>query len=209
MSISPNAGAEVTGIVLAGGQARRMGGEDKGLVRVAGKPMVEHVIARLVPQVSTLIINANRNLEVYAAYGYPVLPDEGGGFCGPLAGIASAMRFARTPLVLAVPCDSPFVPADLCARLHQRLETDGAEISAAHDGERLHPVFALLQTALLPSLQHYLGAEGRKIDRWYGQHRFATVDFSDAPAAFININSPEELRAVERMLGAAAPQNAA
>lgn len=190
----------ITGVVLAGGRATRMHGQDKGLIPLAGVPLIQYVLAALKPQVANIIINANRNREAYTAYGYPVASDKLEGFCGPLAGMASAMGSASTPYIVTVPCDSPFVPRDLVRRLYKGLITDQAEISVVHNGECLQPVFALLNCELLSSLLSYLNAGKRKIDTWYGTHRLTIVDFSDTPEAFLNINTPEEIQAVESRL---------
>ena len=190
----------ITGVVLAGGRGSRMGGEDKGWVMLNGRPMIEHVIARLQPQVGALFISANRNQERYAALGHRVVPDLLADYQGPLAGMASAMQSASTPYVVTVPCDSPLFGADLVARLAQALVGGDADIAVAHDGARPHPVFLLLKRSLLPSLLAFLDAGERKIDRWFARHRVATADFSDRPEAFININDPDEHRALEARL---------
>jgi len=200
MSVDPVVRSEITGVVLAGGRATRMGGEDKGLLRVAGRPMVEHVLRILRPQVSELLINANRNLERYREFGVTVVSDFIEGYCGPLAGMASAMKVARTAYVLTAPCDSPFLSEDLAARLHRGLVRDGARIAVADSGARLEPVFALVDRSLLPSLLAYLESGERKIDRWYAQHPMTRVDFSDEPGMFSNLNTPQELAAAEAML---------
>ncbi len=189
--LSPN--PDITGVVLAGGRARRMGGRDKGLVELAGRPMVEYVLDALVPQVAAVLINANRSHARYAAYGCDVVADGFGDFSGPLAGMASAMAYATTPFILTVPCDTPLLPAALAQRLSAALGAQGADLAVAHDGERMQPVFALLRVALLADLRRALEAGERKIDRWYGAHRVALADFSDVPEAFVNVNSPEEL----------------
>lgn len=190
----------VTAIILAGGRATRMGGMDKGLVELAGRPMIAHVLAALAPQVDRVIINANRNLDRYAAFGWPVAPDEDSGFLGPLAGLAAGLSAATTPLVLTAPCDSPLVAPDLVARLYSALENEAAEIAVPFDGERLQPVFALVRRELRDSLAAYLGGGDRKIDRWFAQHRLARVDFSDRPENFVNVNDPDERAAVEAKL---------
>lgn len=192
--------ADITGIVLAGGRAQRMGGVDKGLMQLAGKPMVAHVLAALGPQVATIIVNANRNLDQYAAFGYRIAADTIGDYYGPLAGMASAMEIATTKYVLTVPCDSPLMARDLVARLYQALIQGCADIGVAHDGERMHPVFALLQRGLLPSLQEYLQSGERKIDRWFARHQVAIAYFADEPETFINVNDPQERAAVEARL---------
>jgi len=127
----------VTGLILAGGQARRMSGEDKGLVDLAGRPMVERVIEALRPQVGSLLLSANRNLDRYAAYGYPVVADELDGFQGPLAGVLSALRSVATEFMVAVPCDAPCLPPDLVQRLHASCLADTADAAVVHDGRRL------------------------------------------------------------------------
>ncbi len=182
----------VTGVILAGGMARRMGGQDKGLVPFSGRPLVEWVMATLGPQVSSLIINANRNLEAYAAYGHPVVSDQIEGFQGPLAGFASAMAAVSTPWIITVPCDGPFLAVDLVERLSAALIANQAELAVASDGERMQPVYALIPVALAPSLHAFLAAGERKIDRWYAQHRVALAEFADRPEGFANINSPSD-----------------
>lgn len=177
-----------------------MGGEDKGLVQLAGKPMIEHVLAALRPQVGAVLINANRNLAIYSRYDCPVIADELSGFNGPLAGMASCLRVARTGYMATAPCDSPFVPADLVARLAAGLEQAGAEICVAHNGERMQPVFSLMRTSLLDSLLDFLRRGERKIDRWYAEHRTAVADFSDKPDAFLNVNTPGDLEKIEQDL---------
>jgi molybdenum cofactor guanylyltransferase len=190
----------ITAVILAGGRATRMGGEDKGLVELAGRPMIVHVLAALAPQVEQVIINANRNLDRYAAFGWPVVADEDSGFLGPLAGLAAGLRAAQTPLVITAPCDSPLVATDLVARLYSALEDEDAEIAVPFDGERLQPVFALVRRELGDSLAAYLGGGDRKIDRWFARHRLARVDFSDRPENFVNVNDPDERAAVEARL---------
>ena len=191
---------EITGVVLAGGRARRRGGVDKGLMTIAGRPMVEHVIARLAPQVSDLVINANRSLEVYREFGYRVVPDAEGDYLGPLAGISAALGVARTAFILTSPCDTPLLPLPLAERLWRACAKDEADIAVAHDGDRLQPVFALISTGLADSLARYLGDGGRKIDRWYETHRLATVDFSDLAECFVNVNDPGQRAAIEVLL---------
>jgi molybdenum cofactor guanylyltransferase len=183
---------EITGAILAGGRGRRMGGEDKGLLKIDGTPLVLRIAAVLQPQVGTLVINANRNLERYREFGYPVIQDIVGEFFGPLVGMASALQAVETPYLLTVPCDSPLLPHDLSARLFHALRRNNAEISVAHDGTRMQPVFTLLRRELLPDLLSYLDSGGRKIDTWYAEHRLALADFSDRTEAFLNLNTPAE-----------------
>lgn len=188
----------VAGLILAGGRARRMGGEDKGLISLAGRPMVEHVLERIRPQVDDVLINANRNAERYGRYGHRVIPDVIGDYSGPLAGMLTAMMVVRQPWLAVVPCDSPLLPHDLVDRLYQSVLAESAEIAVAHDGHRLQPVIALLSCALLPHLRAFLEQGGRKIDSWYEQHRMVATDLSDHPEAFVNVNTPEERLELER-----------
>ncbi len=191
---------DITGVVLAGGRGSRMGGEDKGLVALNARPMIAHVIARLRPQVGEMLISANRNQERYAALGFRVMPDLVGGYQGPLAGMASALQAATTPYVVTVPCDSPLIGVDLVHRLGAALVREDADVAVAHDGERTHPVFLMLKRSLLPSLLAFLESGERKIDLWFARHRVALADFHDCPEAFVNVNSPDEHRALEARL---------
>jgi molybdopterin-guanine dinucleotide biosynthesis protein A len=182
----------LTGVVLAGGRSTRMGGQDKGLVTLGDRPMVEYVLDALRPQVADIILNTNRNLDRYSGYGYTVVADQLGDYSGPLAGMASAMARAHTPYILTTPCDSPLLPKDLGQRLYDAMQRDDAEIAVAHDGKRLQPVFALIRTHLLSSLECYLASGDRKIDLWYAKHKMTTADFSDQPEAFMNVNTPQD-----------------
>jgi molybdenum cofactor guanylyltransferase len=181
----------VTGIVLAGGQGRRMGGVDKGLQLLHGKPMVASVLARLAPQVSEIVINANQNLETYASFGHRVVPDAIGGFAGPLAGLHAGLSEARHALVLTVPCDSPFLPLDLFIRLQKQIGEK--DLAVARTGDQPHPVFALVRTAVRKNLEDFLSRGGRKIDAWYSSLKVIEVSFDDEADAFRNINTREEL----------------
>jgi molybdenum cofactor guanylyltransferase len=192
---------DVTAVVLAGGRARRMGGNDKGLIELNQVPLIEYALTTLQGQVDTIFINANRNIERYAGMGYPVIEDRHGGFNGPLAGMASALSVMQTRYLVTVPCDSPALPHDLVDRLLTARAQADAELAVAHDGTRMQPVFALLKRSLLPSLERFLEADGRKIDRWYARHRLALADFSDQPDAFTNVNTPEDLVHMSQMPG--------
>jgi len=183
---------KVTGIVLAGGKGSRMGGVDKGLQPLRGKPMAAWAIARLKPQVDEIIINANQNREIYAAFGYRVVADEIGGFAGPLAGLHAGLAAATYPLAASVPCDSPFLPADLVIRLQNALQ--GNDLAVAKTGDQAHPVFVLLKTSLKRNLEEFLNGGGRKIDAWYASLKVVEVNFDDEADAFRNINTREELK---------------
>ena len=189
---------KITGVILAGGQGRRMGSVDKGLVELRGRPMAEWVIERFGPQVDELIINANQNAERYAAFGYPVFPDDIGGFAGPLAGLHAALARAQHPLVATAPCDSPFLPADLVERLYRGLAEAGAELAVARTFDQPHPVFCLCRRDVLPHLDAFLAGGGRKIDFWYATLKVVEVQFDDEEAAFRNINTRDELDDVGR-----------
>lgn len=187
---------KVTGIVLAGGMGRRMGGVDKGLQPLGGRAMVAHVLERLAPQVDAILINANQNPGEYAKFGHPVVPDEVGGFAGPLAGLHAGLQAASSPLAVTVPCDSPFLPRDLVMRLRGALA--GHDLAVAKTGTQAHPVFALVRRSLAAHLNAYLAGGGRKIDAWYATLKVVEVPFDDEAEAFSNINTREELKAHDR-----------
>jgi molybdopterin molybdotransferase len=192
-----NMKASISGLILAGGRGTRMGHVDKGLQPFGGKPMAAHVLERFAPQVATVAINANQNLDTWAGFGVPVWPDDTPGFAGPLAGLEAGMRRCGTPYLLTAPCDSPFLPPDLAERLSGALIAEGADIAFAATQEagmirQPHPVFCLVKTSLLPVLSAYLAAGGRKMDGWYRDLKSVEVLFDDADA-FRNINTRDEL----------------
>ena len=188
----------VTGLVLAGGQGSRMGGVDKGLAPFRGRPMVAHAIERLAPQVDEILVNANRNPEAYARFGHRVIADEIPGFAGPLAGFERGLAHARGQLVATVPCDSPFLPADLVARLRVALEREGAQLAVARTGDQPHPVFCLMRREVHASLAAFLASGQRKIDKWYASLSVVEVAFDDEADAFANINTRDELAGLEK-----------
>lgn len=187
---------KITGLILAGGLGRRMGGRDKGLQPFRGKPMAAWAVARLAPQVDALLINANQNLEAYAAFGYPVVTDRIAGFAGPLAGLHTGLIACETPLLVTAPCDSPFLPEDLVARLRDALEDAGADLAVAKTGTQPHPVFSLVRREVLDGLTSFLEGGGRKVDAWYAALKVAEVPFAEE-RAFANINTLEELNQLE------------
>jgi len=207
--MTPIEPGQITAVVLAGGRGSRMGGVDKGLQNFNGTPLALHSLLRLQMQsgglVGEVMINANRNLAAYEAFGVPVWPDTLGDFPGPLAGFLTALERCETPYLLTVPCDTPLFPLDLAERLANALSNEGADIAMAaapeEDGQmRTQPVFCLIRTDLLASLAVFVQGGGRKIDSWTGQHKTAVVSFdrpSDDPKAFFNANTLAELQALE------------
>jgi molybdenum cofactor guanylyltransferase len=197
---------DITGVVLAGGRGTRMGGADKGLQNFRGIPLALHTLLRLGPQVGEVMINANRNLSAYEAFGAPVWPDGIADYAGPLAGFLTGLERCETGYLVSVPCDTPLFPHDLVARLAEALEREDAEIAMAaareEDGSvRTQPVFSLLRRELLESLVRFTHGGGRKIDAWTGQHKTVVVPFdrpADDPSAFFNANTLAELHRLEQ-----------
>ncbi len=198
--------ADVTGVILAGGRGSRMGGVDKGLQNFNGLPLALHTLLRLQPQVGELMINANRNLAAYEAFGAPVWPDVLADYAGPLAGFLTALERCETPWLVTVPCDTPLFPIDLVARLKQAVQDEQADIAMAaareDDGQlRNQPVFCLMRIELMESLVKFTQDGGRKIDAWTALHKTVVVPF-DAPGddarAFFNANTLAELHQLER-----------
>ena len=194
--------ADITGLVLAGGRGSRMGGVDKGLQNHRGMALALHALLRLSPQVGEVMINANRNLGAYEAFGVPVWPDALPDFAGPLAGFLTGLERCETPWLATVPCDTPHFPEDLVARLAQAALEADAEIAmplvVEDDGRpRAQPVFCLLRSALLESLVRFTHDGGRKIDAWTSQHRTVQVPFDDR-AAFFNANTLADLQQLQQ-----------
>ncbi len=192
---------EITGLILAGGRAQRMGGVDKGLIPFHGRPLIESVIEALKGQTGQLLINANRNLAQYSTYGYPVLSDVTLDFSGPLAGFSVGLATCKTPYLLTAPCDSPLLPPDLSERLAGELETSNAQLVYASTEELngkiwSQPVFCLMRSDVADSLNQFLMKGDLKIDHWFKDLRTSTVIFKNSQA-FANINTPEELKHLE------------
>lgn len=187
---------QITGLILAGGRGSRMGHADKGLQLFDGKPLIEHVIQRFSPQVGATILNANRNLEAYQRLGLPVWSDELSGFAGPLAGLQTGLRHCTTPYLATVPCDTPFLPENLVARLSESLVAADADVAIAVSGtgehRRTQPVFSLMKASLLPHLNAYLDAGNRKVQAWHDLLKKVDVVFED-DAPFRNFNTLDEL----------------
>jgi len=192
----PTKTQNITAVILAGGQGSRLGGVDKGLIQLQQMSLVQHVINRIKPQVTEIIISANRNLDVYTNLGYPVYTDEVSNFAGPLAGILKALQHCQSEWLLTIPADSPFIADDLTRRLIQNVEDN--KIAIAHDGERLQPTFSLIHKSLESSLKDFLQKGERKTRVWIQQQPHTIVDFSDQADDFININTQEELNNAEK-----------
>ncbi len=186
----------ITGLILAGGRGQRMNGADKGLLMFQGRPLVAQVIEALAPQVGPLLISANRHLARYRSWGRPVVADQRADFSGPLAGIASGFAQVKTPYLMVAPCDTPFLPPHLVARLAAALETEQAHAAVAFGAGRLQPLCVLLSRGLESDLSAYLADSDGSAIGWLRQCRHVLVDFSDETQAFVNINTPQDLAAV-------------
>ena len=184
--------SQIDAVILAGGMARRMGGNDKGLVELNGQPMIAHTIARIAPQVDRILINANRNQSQYSDLGFPVISDDLSGYLGPLAGMVTALGHTSADYLLVVPCDCPLLPQDLVPRMLAAIQSQQAEMAVASDGTREQPVVLLMKPQLRTSMKAFLDKGERKIDFWYAQHHCVVVSFEDQPNAFVNVNTPEQ-----------------
>lgn len=186
----------MTGLIVAGGRARRMGGADKGLQTFAGRPLLAHVIERFAPQVDSLLLNVNHHAAAYAGFGLPLIGDAIPDYAGPLAGLHAGLQTCATPLLACVPCDAPLLPVDLVARLRAGLEAEEAELAVAMAGGRMQHAFMLCRRELLVSLTDFLASGERRIGAWLDGLKVARVPFADE-AAFANINTLEELQNLE------------
>ena len=190
----------VSGLILAGGAGRRMGGVQKGLQSLRGRPLIEWVIERLRMQVDELLISANAEIAAYQRYGFTVLQDavkdQDGSLAGPLAGLQAGLRACSNPLIVTAPCDVPFLPLDLVQRLRGGLLAADADVAVASVGGRPQPVFVLARREVLPRLSAYLEQSGRRADGWYSNLRSIEVPFDDA-SAFANVNTVAELHGME------------
>ncbi|MFA5019437.1 MAG: molybdenum cofactor guanylyltransferase MobA [Methylobacter sp.] len=192
-----NSQTKVAGVILAGGRARRMNNQDKGLVNFNGRPMVSYAIAALAPVVGCVFINANRNIDQYRQFGWPVISDQTDSFDGPLAGILTAMIHADADVLVVIPCDSPLIKTEHLQKLLLTRAEHNADVAVAFDGTRLHPVFLAIKTALQTSLQEYLADGQRKVEVWLAQQNWVRVDFSNETEIFSNINTMTELSVLE------------
>lgn len=192
-----NSQTKVAGVILAGGRARRMNNQDKGLVKFKGRPMVSYAIAAMAPVVDCVFINANRNIDQYRQFGWPVISDQTDSFDGPLAGVLTAMIHADADVLVVLPCDSPLIKTEHLQKLLSARAENNADVAVAFDGVKLHPVFLAIKTALQTSLQDYLAGDQRKVAAWLAQQNLVKVDFSREPEIFSNINTMDELSALE------------
>jgi molybdopterin-guanine dinucleotide biosynthesis protein A len=192
-----NSQTKVTGVILAGGLARRMNNQDKGLINYKGHPMVSYAIAALTSVADQSLINANRNRDQYQAFGLSVVADQTDSFDGPLAGVLTAMIHTDADVLVVMPCDSPLIKAEHLQKLLSTRAENNADVAVAFDGERLHPVFLAIKTSLKNSLQNYLTSGQRKVDHWLEQQKMVKADFSNEPEIFININTMTELSELE------------
>lgn len=185
---------EISGVILAGGLARRMGGIEKALVEFQGETLLSHVIKRIQPQVKILYLNANKKLEQYQRFNLSILKDELEGFLGPLAGILTALKTIETHYLLVVPCDAPFVSLNLAEKLFKEMQYQNALGAVVHDGERVQPTFLLLHKQLRNDLEIYLQSGQRSIEQWLERHLIVKVDFSSQLHDFTNFNTLAELK---------------
>jgi molybdopterin-guanine dinucleotide biosynthesis protein A len=192
-----NSQTKVAGVILAGGRARRMNNQDKGLINFKGHPMISYAIAALAPVVDHMFINANRNIDQYRQFGWPVISDQTDSFDGPLAGILTAMVHADADILVVIPCDSPLIKTEHLQKLLLARAENNADVAVAFDGVRLHPVFLAIKTALQASLQDYLADGQRKAAAWLDRQNLVKVDFSNEPEIFCNINTMMDLSALE------------
>ncbi|WP_126455298.1 molybdenum cofactor guanylyltransferase MobA [Sulfuriflexus mobilis] len=190
----PIAYKDVAAVILAGGMGRRVGGEDKGLIELNGKPLIAHVIDIIAPQVESLVISANRNIKQYEAFSYPVIGDRQEGFCGPLAGIDAAFAATDKPYLLCVPCDSPLLPVNLLALMVAALQASDQPMAIATDAQRLHPVINLMKRSVYEGVRKRLEQGDLKLMQWVEATGYARVDFSEQPQRLSNLNSPEDIR---------------
>lgn len=183
----------ISAVILSGGRATRMQGLDKGLVNLQGKPLVQHVIERIQPQVDELFINANREIDTYKSFGIPVFTDVQADFIGPLAGFYIGLSKAKHPYLLTVPCDSPYLPLNIANRLYCELTELNVDIAVAKSYGDTHPVISLCRTSTLPSLATAIQAGERKVRAWQKSLRYTEVNFDDCAEAFINLNTLQDV----------------
>lgn len=191
---------DITVVILAGGRGRRMGGKDKGLVPYGNIELIKHVIDAIAQQTTQIIINANRNLDQYRRFGYPVVEDTLSGYQGPLSGFLASMSVVSTGYILTLPCDGPIVTKDYLQKMLQALNDSNSDLVVASDGNRMQPVYALIPVCLQQDLGQFLEGGDRKIDLWYARHNVNQVEFPSELGLFTNINTPEELSSKDQAI---------
>lgn len=194
--------SELNGLILAGGRARRMDGQDKGLILLSGIRLIERCVTALSPQVHQIFISANRNIEQYQKFSVPVLEDSTKNYDGPLAGLQRALEMSPDKPVLVVPCDAPLLPTQLAARLLKAYHDNNDCTVIPHDGTRLQTLFGLFVPSTLESLNQYLASGQCKVESWVTSLPHAVVDFSDQAENFMNINTEDDLHRAESILEA-------
>lgn len=182
---------DITAVILAGGQGMRMNRQDKGLISFKGKPMVSHIISVVKNEVGQLLISANRNIEKYQQYG-TVITDDLNDFQGPLAGITKALLVVKTPYLLVMPCDTPYISQSVIHRLITTISNSNADLCVASDGTRIHPTIAIIKTELKDNVSNFFDSGDRKLGLWVQQNNFVKADFSDCPEVLANLNTPED-----------------
>ncbi len=190
----------ITGLILAGGRSSRMNGHDKGLLELQGKAMIEHVIARLQPQVEQLLISANRHIDVYQQFGYEVLVDEFDDYRGPLAGMSRGLAQSKSDYLLTVPCDGPLLPLDLAARMLESIKQAQVQAVLVFDGQYKQPTYNLLHKDIFKALNHSLQSNEHKLGKWLMDNGALKLDFSDQKEAFLNVNTPADLELLSKQL---------
>jgi len=186
--------------IIAGGQSRRMGGGNKGIKPLQEKMMITHVVERITPQSSAIVINANDAPEEYRALDYPLIADSITGHLGPLAGVLTILETFEDELVMILPCDTPLIPLDLVERMQTKLLQSDSDLCTIEADGNLHPIFMLLKRTLAPSIREFLEAGERRVGFWLKQQNYCVADFGDQAHAFSNINTPEEFERISREL---------
>lgn len=192
--------ADLGAVILAGGLARRMAGQDKGLIELAGQPMIQYALNTIRPLVGSCVINANRHLDQYRRFGLPVIQDQMAGHLGPLAGLSAGIDALESTHVMMCPCDSPFLQAELYSLLHTNCIEQDADVAVAHDGDRLQPVFCVVHRRVKEELDRFLESGERKIDRWFERQSLVKVPSARFVESFRNINTEDELIEAQKVL---------
>jgi len=191
---------DITGIIIAGGQSKRMQYADKGLTKIHGKPMISYVINSLSKQVNNIIINSNSYIKEYQKFGYPVIADTMDNHQGPLAGIVSVLTVVETPYAMILPCDVPCCPTTLGPQLMNAMQHKNADVCVAHDGRRMQSLIMLLRCSIKTHMESYLASGQRKVETWILNQHYTTADFSQNHQWFFNVNTPDELAHLDKFI---------